>query len=95
MSRVIESVNTFHVWVRGYRSTETWVVRVWREESVAEDRYDNSGLQTSLHQYLDDRKLNVVDPDKAILAERLAALPRVNAVEVRDAAGNGLKIRVS
>lgn len=68
MARVIESMTRI--------VKHPWVIRVWREESDLQDRYDNSDIILMLDEQYADY------PTK--IAEAVLEMPRVNAVEVVD-----------
>ena len=58
------------------------VVRVWREESEVRDSYPNGDVMAACRQH--------ANRGIAALAYQAASLPRVTAVEVVDADGNGV-----
>lgn len=77
---------------------EYWTIRVWREETELAEKYDQRDLFAAVQVFL-HRKDADGNPEpvrkKVVLAEMLAALPRVNAVEVKDDHGNGLVVYVN
>ena len=79
----IESMTTLRV------PQEAWTIRVWREEEELQETYDNRDLSGAVFEFI---RQDVPFRRKMVLAELLAALPRVNAVEVKDADGNGLVV---
>ena len=64
-------------------NTGFFIARVWRAEEKVQDVYDNSDL---VELAMTDRGIDNVKE----LALKLAAMPRVNAVEVTDMAGEGV-----
>lgn len=77
---------------------ENWKIRVWREETELKDQYDNRDLNAVVFAFL-RRKDAEGNPEpvrrKSVLAEMFAAVPRVNAVEVKDSGGSGVVVYVS
>lgn len=76
---VIESVTTFTI--QGLRC------RVWRNEDRLEGYYDNCDLKQAA------LELGPARTTVALLAELLAKRARVNAVEVVDQDGDGVKLK--
>ena len=82
--RIIESMTTIHA--------GEWLIRIWREEEAAPpplEGYPNQDLQAmAMSKTYGSKEM----PTCFMVAEALAELPRVNAVEVKDAFGNGVVI---
>ena len=75
---VIESMTTFQ--------RDGLTIRIWQAEDEVLDSYDRSDLELRLGQIL----FNMDTPRIGKVAEALANLPGVNAVEVKNAKGNGI-----
>lgn len=80
---VIESMFTGQV--SNQDSHEMLVVRVWRDEEEVREHYDNSDLE----QCLEDNR----DKKRHDIARAVAAMPRVNAVEVKEL-GSGMGVLI-
>lgn len=76
---VIESMTTIKI--------ARLTIRVWRDEEEVAEFYPNADLATAAAEYW---RKDMGNPTRAGLARLIAAMPRVNAVEVKDGDGEGI-----
>lgn len=80
---VIESISYFHGIKTGdHETSHKLYVRVWRAEDKIQDEYDTNDIQALVY--------SQKHWTSSSLAKALLQLSRVNAVEVKDAFGNGV-----
>ena len=81
---VIESMTTLNIYDD---RNGLLTVRIWREETAVQDRYDNADLKSAMDEVLVKSVKNI--------ASYLIEMPRVSAVEVKNEDGNGVVTYVS
>lgn len=92
--KVYESMLKTFVKPEGATVFEGLHVRVWRTEFEARDSYDNKDVETAIQEWVYRKKWvrkNEVCP-MGELAEYVASLPRVAAVEILDGRSQGILI---
>lgn len=68
-------------------------IRVWREQTEIQDYYDNTDIQAFVNEIVQrEFPYPVGQCDIEEISTKLAELPNVNAVEVKDKCGNGVVI---
>lgn len=89
----IEARHTIQIRPPGNRSP--WTVRIWREEETISSWNKMEDVDAMVHTYVADVLNSEYEFRVETLIDKIAALPRINAIEICDCNGHGVVVYVN